>query len=201
MPSYADDVRSELAHVFDDEEEFLRAELAAMLRLGSVAVEGRRDFSSINAAVVRKVITLVKKIYPDAKTEIAAVRTKKLRKSMRYFVRIFFAGSIENFLNNLNAKDLTNRTKSKIAALRGAFLASGTVNRPEKQYRLEISSDKNEEAYFIKKIFSQLDFAPKIYERGENFVVCLREGDSVCGFGCQAVDGSVPVNEKVGGDI
>ena len=62
MPSYADDVRSELAHVFDDEEESLRAELAAMLRLGSVAVEGRRDFSSINAAVVRKVITLVKKI-------------------------------------------------------------------------------------------------------------------------------------------
>ena len=182
MPSYADDVRNELARIFDEDKNCLRAELAALLRIGSIVVEGRRDFSNINAAVVRKVVTLIKKIYPDAKIEIAAVRTKKLRKSMRYFVRIFFAGEIEKFLRDLNSKEITSRTKYKISWLRGAFLAGGTVNRPEKYYRMEIASNIEDEAHFVKKIFEQLDFRSMLYERGEEFVVYMKEGDSVCDF-------------------
>ncbi len=182
MSSYADDVRDELARIFDDDTEILRAELAALLRIGSVEVEGRRDFSNINAAVVRKVVTLIKKLYPDARLEVAAVRTKKLRRTMRYFVRIFFAGSIENFLHNLNARELTSRTRYKIAWLRGAFLASGTVNRPETEYRIEIFSPIESEMQFVQKTFSKLDFVARIYERGENFVVYMKEGDSVCDF-------------------
>lgn len=182
MASYADDVRNELARIFADDEEILRAELAGLLRLGSIEVEGRRDFSNINAAVVRKVVTLVKKLYPDAKVEVAAVRVKKLRRSMRYFARIFFAGSIENFLHNLDAKELTSRTRYKIAFLRGAFLASGTVNRPESEYRIEIFSPLESEMQFVKKIFSKLDFVARIYLRGENFVVYMKEADSVCDF-------------------
>ena len=182
MASYADDVRNEIARIFDDDEEILRAELAGLLRLGSVEVEGRRDFSNINAACVRKVVTLVKKLYPDARTEVAAVRTKKLRRTMRYFVRIFFAGSIENFLHNLDAKEITSRTRYKIAFLRGAFLASGTVNRPEAEYRIEIFSPVESEMLFVQKIFSKLDFTARIYLRGENFVVYMKEADSVCDF-------------------
>ena len=182
MSSYADDVRNELARIFDDDAEILRAELAALLRIGSVEVEGRRDFSNINAAVVRKVVTLVKKLYPDARLEVAAVRTKKLRRTMRYFVRIFFAGSIENFLHNLDAKDLTSRTRYKVAALRGAFLASGTVNRPEAEYRVEIFSPLESEMLFIQKMLEKLDFVARIYLRGENFVVYMKDGDSVCDF-------------------
>lgn len=182
MPSYAYDVKSELSRIFDDDEECMRAELAALLMIGSAVVEGRRDFSNINAAVVRKVITLIKKLYPDAKTEIAAVRTKKLRKTMRYFVRIFFVGKIENFLKDLQAKEITSRTKYRIAWLRGAFLASGTVNRPESYYRLEIVANTQEIANFIEKIFSRLDFKARVYQRKEVFVVYMKEADSVCDF-------------------
>lgn len=183
MSSYAHDVKNELARKFDDDTGCLRAELAALLLIGSVAVEGRRDFSNINAAVARKVITLVKKLYPDAKTEIAAVRTKKLRKTMRYFVRIFFAGSIENFLKDLKAKELTAKLKYKIAWLRGAFLACGSVNRPEASYyRLEILSRKEEDAQFLQKILAALDFWSGMYLRGEFFVVYMREADSICDF-------------------
>ena len=182
MPSYAHDVKSELSRIFDDDENCLRAELAAMLTIGSSVVEGRRDFSNINAAVARKVVTLVKKLYPDAKVEVAAVRTKKLRKSMRYFVRIFFAGQIENFLKDLKSKEIISRTRYKIAALRGAFLASGSVNRPESCYRLEISAAKEDDAKFIRKIFSHLEFRTMFYQRGEVFVVYMKEADSVCDF-------------------
>ena len=182
MASYADDVRNEISRIFDDDNEVLRAELAGLLRLGSVEVEGRRDFSNINAAACRKVVTLVKKLYPDARTEVAAVRTKKLRRTMRYFVRIFFAGSIENFLHNLDAKEITSRTRYKVAFLRGAFLASGSVNRPESSYRVEIFSPIESEMQFVQKIFSNLDFVARIYLRKENFVVYMKEADSVCDF-------------------
>lgn len=182
MPSYADDVRNEIARLFADDAEILRAELAGLLRLGSIEVEGRRDFSNINAAACRKVVTLVKKLYPDARTEVAAVRTKKLRRTMCYFVRIFFAGSIENFLQNLDAKEITSRTRYKIAFLRGAFLASGSVNRPESSYRIEIFSPIESEMQFVQKLFSKLDFIARIYLRGENFVVYMKESDSVCDF-------------------
>ena len=177
MSSYAQDVKNELSRKFDDATEFLRAELIALLNIGAVDCDGRKDFSNSNAAVARKVISLTKKIFPDARTEIAAVRTKKLRKTMKYFVRIFFAKNEENF-----SFPPLHQREEKISYLRGAFLAGGSVNRPESQYRLEIVSTDKDEANFVKKILTRLYFNPKIYQRGENFVVYLREGDAVCDF-------------------
>lgn len=187
MSSYSQDVKNELSRKFDEAEEFLRAELIALLNIGAVYCEGRKDFSNSNAAVARKVITLTKRVFPDARTEIAAVRTKKLRKTMKYFVRIFFAQGEENFSD----PDL-HRREEKISYLRGAFLAGGSVNRPESQYRLEIVSTSKDEANFVKKILTRLYFNPKVYQRGENFVVYLREGDAVCDF-----LGMVGANEAV----
>lgn len=177
MSSYAQDVKNELSRFFDETPECLLAELAALLNVGAVDCEGRKDFSNSNAAVARKVITLTKKIFSDARTEIAAVRTKKLRKTMKYFVRVFFAKD-EDFFSNL----ALHHREEKISYLRGAFLAGGTVNRPESQYRLEIVSATKDGANFLKKILSRLYFNPKVYRRGESFVVYLREGDAVCDF-------------------
>lgn len=182
MASYADDVRDEISRLFDNDEEVLRAELAGLLRLGSAEIEGHRDFSSINAATCRKVVTLVKKLYPDARTEVAAVKSKRLRRRMKYFVRIFFAGSIEKFLHNLDAKEITSRTKYKIAYLRGAFLASGSTNKPESTYRVEIFSPVESEMQFVEKLFTQLGFVVMSYLRKEKFVVYMKEADSVCDF-------------------
>ena len=79
MSSYASDVKNELARKFYETPECLRAEIAALLNVGATDCSGRKDFINSNAAVARKVITLIKKVYPSARTEIAAVRTKKLR--------------------------------------------------------------------------------------------------------------------------
>lgn len=173
MASYSSDVKNELARKFYTDSECLKAELIALLDIGAVDYDGRKDFANSNAAIARKVIKLVKKIYPDAKIEVAAVRTKKLRKTMKYFVRIFFNKFEENFLN---------QREEKIAYLRGAFLAGGSVNRPESYYRLEIVSDMKDKANFLKKIFSRLQFNSRVYARKDEFVTYLCDGDSVCDF-------------------
>ena len=178
MSSYASDVKNELARNFDDTVECLQAELTALLNIGSTDCDGRKDFANSNAAVARKVVTLIKKVSPQSRIEIAAVRTKKLRKSMKYFVRIFFNKDEKNFSIS---PDLKHRAE-KIAYLRGAFLAGGSVNRPESKYRLEIISAAKEQAHFLKKIFTKLDFDPRLYQRGEVFVVYIYDGESVCDF-------------------
>lgn len=182
MPSYAQAVKNELARKFDEEPECLHAELAALFKIGAIAIEGRMEFSSGNAAVARKVITLVKKIFPQARKEIAAVRTRKLRKSMRYVVRIFLTGHAEEFFREMNSLDVARKSKAKVAYLRGAFLAGGTINRPESQYYMEITTPSEVAAGFVNKLFVQLEFKPVLHPRRENFVVYISEADSIEDF-------------------
>ena len=182
MSSYAQDVKNELARIFGDEPETLHAEFAALLFCGAKIFDGRLEFATTNAAVARKVISLAKKYFPTVKPEVAAVRRKKLNKDMSYAVRIFLTGDVQNFLEELDAPELLKRSRFKVAWLRGAFLAKGTVNRPEAQYLLQIVVKSLQTAEFVRKILAALDFNAGLYQRKKNFVVWLREADTICDF-------------------
>lgn len=181
MSSYAQDVKNELAHKFDADLNCLQAEFVALIRVGAKKVDSRLEFSSTNAAVARKVITLAKKFFPNIKPEVAAVRKKKLYKTLNYIVRFVAAGEVQTFVEAIDVDELLRRTRYKIAYLRGAFLAKGTVNRPESLYMLEISSTEAE-AKFIRKQLDKLDFNGGFYRRKKSFVVWLREADAICDF-------------------
>ncbi len=182
MASYAQDVKNELARLFVDDKESLRAELLALLTVGAKKIDGRIEFSSTNAAVARKVIILAKKFFPNVKPEVAALRRKKLRKDLSYIVRIFLTDELKNFLAEIDSPDSLKRTRYKVAYLRGAFLAKGTVNRPEGQYFLEISSQNAAMIKFVHNLFEKLEFRAGFYQRKKFFVVWLREADSICDF-------------------
>lgn len=183
MLSYAQQVKNELAHKLDDDCACLRAEFVALLKVGAKKIDERIEFVSSNAAVARKVITLAKKFFPNVKPEVAAVRRKKLLKNIRYVVRFIEAGTVQKFFDALDYDELLKRTRYKVAYLRGAFLAKGTVNRPETQYFLQIVASTAEEANFIRKIMEHLEFNAKIYRRKKKeFLVWIREGDAICDF-------------------
>lgn len=182
MASYAQDVKNELAHKLDDDNENLRAEFVAMLKVGAKKIDGRLEFVSSNAAVARKVITLGKKFFPQVKPEVAAIRRKRLLKNLRYVVRFIAAGEVQNFFDTLDMNELLRRTRFRVAYLRGAFLACGTVNRPESRYLLQIATHKVSEAQFLREQLIQLDFSAGLYQRKKEFVVWLREADSICDF-------------------
>ena len=180
--SYAQEVKNELAHAFDDDNDCLRAEFVALLKVTTRKVDGRIEFTTTNAAVARKVITLAKKFFPHVKPEIAAVRRKKLLRCLLYVVKFIVAGEVQNFFDTLNFDELLRRRRFKIAYLRGAFLAGGSVNRPEAQYLLQIVSRTAAEQILIRDLLTKLDFNAGLCERKKRFVVWLREGDSVCDF-------------------
>ena len=181
MSSYAQDVKNELAHIFDDDSDCLKAEFVALIKVGAKKIDGRLEFASSNAAVVRRVITLAKKFLPTVKPEVAAVRRKKLLKNLLYVVR-FVAAEVQKFFDVLDFSELLKRSRFKVAYLRGAFLAGGSVNRPEAQYFLQIAARSEAQANFLRSLLEKLDFTAGIFRRKKFFVVWLREGDSVCDF-------------------
>ena len=182
MSSYAQDVKNELAHKFDEDIDCLKAEFVALIKVGAKKIDGRLEFTSSNAAVVRRVITLAKKFLPNVKPEVAAVRRKKLLKNLLYVVRFILAGEVQKFFDALDMNELLKRTRFKVAYLRGAFLAGGSVNRPEAQYFLQIVAKTEAEAKFIHKQLTNLEFNSGICQRKKIFFVWLREGDTICDF-------------------
>ncbi|MBQ7454531.1 MAG: DNA-binding protein WhiA [Selenomonadaceae bacterium] len=181
IPSYAQEVKNELAHRPDDDIDCLRAEFVALLKVGTRKFDARLEFANVNGAVARRVIMLAKKFLPNVKPEVATVRRKTLRKNLVYVVR-FVAADVQNFFDSLDFAELLKRTRYKVAYLRGAFLARGTVNRPEGKYLLSIVTFNEETGQFVYKQLRKLDFKVGIYERKKNFVVYLYDGDSICDF-------------------
>lgn len=181
MPSYAHDVKKELSLIFDEEKIYL-SELAGLIKIGARNFDGRIEFENANAAVVRKVIILTKKIYPLARTEISAIRKKNLSKTMRYMVKIFKTDATEELFKNIDSLEITRKKIQKISWLRGAFLAGGRVNRPEAQYYLDITSLNEESVKMAKKIFESLYFRVRFRTRYEEFVVHMSESDSIYEF-------------------
>ena len=180
MASFSRTLKEELSKIFEDEEELLRAELIGLLSVGAVPNNGRIDFSTYNAAIARKVIMLLKKLYPDVQREIAAVvstpiKNKRYMRRTRYTVRIFFSRHAED----LNSPEIVEDDFAKVAYLRGAFLAGGTVNKPEKQYYLEIASLSESAIIFVKEIWEYLEFNPRFRKRREFFADYICEGDAV----------------------
>lgn len=182
MASYAQDVKNELARHFDDDSDCLRAEMIALLTVGVKKIGERIEVSSTNAAVARKVITLAKKFFPNIKPEVAALRKKKLHKDLSYSVRFFLTDEIKTFLAEVDSPDFLKRTRHKVAYLRGAFLAAGTVNRPETQYLLQLATKNVATTTFIRTLLEKLEFRAGFYQRRNFFVTWLREADSICDF-------------------
>lgn len=180
--SYSQEVKNELARIYADDTELLRAELAGMLSVNSGVDPERIAFYNSSAAVARKLFTLIKKILPKAKIEVAAVRTKVLAKTMKYAVKIFSTRHAEDFFNEFPFDKILEQPIIGVAYLRGAFLAGGSVNRPEKKTHLEIAFATERAAAFAQKIFKIFDMRAGLYERRGLFVTYIKENDSVCDF-------------------
>src|SRR5690625_3831452 len=128
------------------------AELAALIRMNGVISKSKGkitlDIQTENAAIARRIYTLIKSIY-SYPVELLVCKKMKLKKNNVYIVRL--VKDVRSFLTSLHIleepytfigtipKDYLNKTCCKKAYLRGAFLAGGSVNNPEtSSYHLEI---------------------------------------------------------------
>ena len=67
----------------------------------------------------------------------------------------------------------------RLSYIRGAFLATGSVTDPEREYHLEFSSNSFNEANFLLDLLLSLDFNPKGARRRDKKIIYLKESNQI----------------------
>jgi DNA-binding protein WhiA len=136
--------------------------------------------STENAAFARKLFGMIRHLY-DVTPEIVIQKNRRLKKNATYAVN--WGASFSAIGQDIRPlKRHTRKKCCKKAALRGAFLAGGSVSDPEKLYQLELFCKKADVAAFIAETMSVFDLKPKAVDRGDYHVVYLKESDSIVKF-------------------
>ncbi|EJW18997.1 putative sporulation transcription regulator WhiA [Paenibacillus alvei DSM 29] len=174
-----------------------KAELSALMRMnGSVQLSSNRkvilDISTENAAIARRIYTLVK-TYFQVHTELLVRKKMRLKKNNVYIVRI--PTRVQEILRDLHIvsegflftdginEQIVENNCCKRAYLRGAFMAGGSVNNPEgSSYHLEISSMYEEHCRALVELANEFQLNTRFIERKKGFVLYIKEGEKIIEF-------------------
>ena len=193
--SYASDVKKELTTLEIHEEGNGKAELMALIRMnGSLSIENHHFVLAVqteNQATARRIYSLLKQFY-QIESELIVRRKMKLKKNNLYIVKL--RNNSERVLNDLNILDgfqikqtvpvkfLDNDLKVR-SYLRGAFLATGSVNNPETgRYHLEIYSLYEEHNDTICEMMNRYHLNARKTERRSGYITYLKEAEKIADF-------------------
>lgn len=198
MPSFATDVKNELARLNYEDSCCRTAELAALLRMGATMTFGLRhtfglNFTSKNAAVARKTLMLLKSEGGDIHTEITVSRSRQLNKNNNYTVKVIPSPNVAQLLQRLgflhddslnmdSDMGLLRKSCCRIAYLRGAFQGGGSVNKPESAYHLELVTGSFGLGNLLYRLLKRMGFPVGFVDRKADYIVYLKEGDAVIDF-------------------
>lgn len=192
--SFAAEVKKELTGLAV-QKNLAQAELAALIRMnGSLSLSNHQFVLNVqteNAAIARRIFTLLKEHY-GVRSELLVRRKMKLKKNNVYIVRL--KQETQKVLADLDIMDgvmfkshISNEIKKsdsrRRAYLRGAFLASGSVNNPEtSRYHLEISSIYEEHNQDICDLLNQFDLNARTLERRNGYITYLKGAEKIADF-------------------
>lgn len=194
MPSFATEVKNELARAAGKRKCCQNAELAALLRMGASVTIGARlhlglNFITENAAVARRALQLLKST-GQVQTEVTVSRSRKLKKSNSYLLRVAPSPDVRLLMEALGMpgfvdeavggeRALLRRHCCRKAYLRGAFLGGGTVNRPEAQSHLEFIAGGYAFAHSIVQILKNMDFPVGFTDRKSSYHIYIKDGEEI----------------------
>ncbi len=193
--SFTSDTKQELLTLTMDECCRL-AELSALL-----AVNGQLTITSkgVNIAFVttslplaRKVIQSVKKLY-RIEVEVMSKEQLKLKKQKQYIITI--KEKAHRIINELSLMhdslgfaqtiDETLLVKScdQRAYIRGAFLASGSINHPHSSsYHAEINVHSESYAKALTELLNTYDLKAKYIAKRKGYIVYIKESEKIADF-------------------
>ncbi len=173
-----------------------KAELSALLHIGGSIEKNSQGislvFQSTNNAVIRRFMTLVKSLY-DIDLTLIKKQEKKLRKHDLFMIKIM--DQVDFLLTDLSLindkaiffQDVDERIIAKEcckkAYLRGAFMASGSINSPKTSaYHLEIQAFSNKQAEIIQEIANEFNLNAKITKNKRGYIAYIKEAERIADF-------------------
>ncbi len=197
--SFASETKNELARIVPEKKCCMLAETAGFMRLaGSIKLAGGGKFQIVmttpSPAVARHYKTIIKN-YFSVDTEIEMEEGSRLGRRREFVLSIGPENLSEQILREtgiLMVREGMNcisdgiydgliKTKCcRKAYLRGAFLAAGTVNNPEKSYHLEISAATEALARELRKLMNGfVDITARVVARKKGFGVYVKSGEQI----------------------
>lgn len=194
--SYASDMKQELTRIkITDDRSFL-SELSALIKMNGILTinNGKLSISvqTENAAIARRIFSLIKYFY-DVHIKISVRKKMQLKKNNVYICRLdeqvkdilqdlYILNNDYTLKGNISNKLIDNPEK-KIAYLRGAFLAGGSINNPRtSNYHLEIFSQYEEHNEDLKNILNSYTLNARSLERKKGFIVYIKESEKISEF-------------------
>lgn len=157
--------------------------LHSYIRFNSVKKEKLLTIYVENASVARWIFKVIKITY---NIDIVVVfRTiKRFKKRNLYILEIkekldliYFDN--ENILKNI----IEGSSEEKLAFLKGAFLACGSINDPKtNQYHLEFLIKEEKDANLVNKILQSFNFNSKILKREREYMVYIKMSENISDF-------------------
>lgn len=173
-----------------------KAVLSALVRLnGSIHISNGKqivEISTENPSTARYLFSLLKDQY-QLHPEVIVRKKVRLKKNYVYMIRLDNKAKevlvdlsimtdrferIQGISSNIICKKCCKR-----AYLRGAFLASGSVNDPDSgSYHLEILSTYRDHGEALCDLMNHFRLHAKTIERKKGYVVYIKEGDKIGEF-------------------
>ena len=192
--SYASEVKKELTTL---EVHFgnAKAELMALIRMnGSLGLSNHRFILNVqteNPATARRIYSLLKQFY-DVESELLVRRKMKLKKNNLYTVRLNKGSDYVlkdlDILDGFQLKetvplDFLDDDAKVRSYLRGAFLATGSVNNPEtSSYHLEIYSLYEDHNQTIYEMMNRYGLNARTAKRRSGYITYLKEAEKIADF-------------------
>ncbi|MGL5296540.1 MAG: DNA-binding protein WhiA [Culicoidibacterales bacterium] len=194
MATFAAQIKRELAGL-QTEPCCMKAELAALIRINGILSLTNKGFGfqlqTENASTSRRIYNLIKGLY-DRDIEILVRRKMKLQKNNVYILRV--PDKEREILNDLQLltdegfgvtlhKDLVANDCCKGSYLRGAYLASGSVNDPKRSnYHLEVYVANEEHANQLADLSNYFHLNAKVTARKKGFIMYIKEAEKIADF-------------------
>ena len=172
-----------------------KAELMALIRMnGSLSIVNHQFVLSVqteNPATSRRIYTLLKQFYA-IESELLVRRKMKLKKNNLYIVRLKSGSDYVlkdlDILDGFQIKETVSLAflddDAKVRSyLRGAFLATGSVNNPEtSRYHLEIYSLYEDHNNTICEMMNRYGLNARKTERRSGYITYLKEAEKIADF-------------------
>lgn len=191
--SYATDVKKELTGLLVHNGN-AKAELSALMRMNGVSTLGFDQTVSVqteNAAIARRIYTLLTQNYSNIIVEVSVSDHNHMSQHKSY--RVLLKNQVTEVMSDLGVDPfglhpeipsrILNQVDKKRSFLRGAFLAAGSVNSPEKaNYHLEIFTIHEELAEQLLNMMKEFDLPAKITDRSGGFIVYIKRAEKIVDF-------------------
>lgn len=175
-----------------------RVELAALLRAcGRIAIMGQSrlaaSLTTDHAPVARKIIRLVKGCF-GLQTEVIVMRRHRLRKNLKYVVRLSPQPGLAEMLRDTGVIDrdgnlvegmdlpLLANDHCRRSYLRGTFLGTGWISAPERQHHLELTTTATELADALGQLLFRYSIPVRMSYRKDSLILYLKDAEHITRF-------------------